>query len=395
MRISETIYLDHQASTPVDSRVLSAMLPSYRESFANPHSSDHAFGWKSAAAIDEAGANVAAMIGSDIDEIIFTSGATEANNLALLGLARHKLNGKRNRIIVCSIEHKCVLEAARYLKDNLNYCIELAPVDNRGIVDLDYLRETISDDVLLLSIGVVNCEIGSIQPIEEISKITQEYGTILHCDAAQAPIALSLSDYANFVDMLSLSAHKFYGPKGIGALYIRRDLKNQIEPLIFGGGQQDGLRSGTLPTPLIIGMGAAAKILSLPEEVDRRNALKECRDKFVIRLKDKLNFISVNGPSTELRHPGNANICFKGLDARQLLAMMQPVLAASMGSACSSGVIEPSYVLRSTGLTYDEANASIRFSLGHDTTKEDITDAVTIILETLDKMRDSSTLMTA
>jgi cysteine desulfurase len=386
MRIGSTIYLDHQASTPVDARVIEKMMPYNRDMFANPHSSGHALGWQAASAIDEAAFSIAQLIGCDQNEITFTSGATEANNLAIVGYSKFHLNGKRRRLLVSAIEHKCVLEAAYYLQEYQGFLVEEVPVDTLGLVDLEALRELLADDVLLVSIGAVNSEIGTIQPINEVANIVHEFGAVLHCDAAQAPLALGVANISKAADMVSLSAHKIYGPKGVGALFIRRELRAQIEPLVFGGGQQDGLRSGTLPTPLCVGFGCAAEYLQLPDTLQRIGEMQERRDKFVEYILTSPFVAMLNGPTTEVRHPGNANIRFSDIDARQLLGMLQPKIAASMGSACASGIPEPSYVLRSIGLSNEEAYSSIRFSLGLDTTDEDVTDSIDIISDALSRM---------
>jgi cysteine desulfurase len=388
MRIGSTIYLDHQASTPVDARVIEKMMPYNRDIFANPHSSGHVLGWQAASAIDEAAFAVAQLLGCDQNEITFTSGATEANNLALLGFSKFHLSGKRRRLLVTTIEHKCVLEAAYYLRDHHGYSLDEIPVDTLGFVDLEALRDLLADDVLLVSIGVVNSEIGTIQPISEIANIVHEFGAVLHCDAAQAPLALGVDNISEAADMVSLSAHKIYGPKGVGALFIRRELRAQIEPLIFGGGQQDGLRSGTLPTPLCVGFGCAAEILQIPDTIQRIGEMQERRNKFVECLLKSPYVAMLNGPAREERHPGNANIRFLDIDARQLLGMLQPKIAASMGSACASGIPEPSYVLRSIGLSNGEAYSSIRFSLGLGTTDEDVTNAIDIIVGALSRIEE-------
>jgi cysteine desulfurase len=395
MRVNKIIFLDHQASTPIDPAVVEQMAPYYEEDFANPHSSGHALGWRAAAAVEKAASNVADLIGADADEIVFTSGATEANNLALIGHARHHLGGGRRRIIVSPIEHKCVLEALCHLEDKHGFTVEFVPVDRNGLIDLDALKKSMSNDVLLVSIGAVNSEIGTIQSIEKISAITHEFGAIFHCDAAQAPLTGDITDYAQHTDMLSLSAHKFYGPKGIGALYIRRDLKREIEPLIFGGGQQDGLRSGTLPTPLCVGFGHASALRMLPDAIQKTDRLRALRNLFVDSLQRKSNPIDLNGPNLSERHPGNANIRFEGIDARLLLAALQPGISASMGSACASGIPEPSYVLRSIGLDNDGANSSIRFSLGFGTSEVDVADAVDLISSTLANLSNDIALAEA
>jgi cysteine desulfurase len=395
MRVNNTIFLDHQASTPTDESVLGEMAPYYREDFANPHSSGHALGWRAASAVERSASSVAKLVGGDRDEIVFTSGATEANNLALLGYAKHHSGGRRNRILVSPIEHKCVLEALRHLADRHGYVVEHLSVDSNGLVNLEAMEDTITNDVLMVSIGAVNSEIGTIQPLKAISAITQKFGCIFHCDGAQAPLTGDITNYSEYVDLLSLSAHKFYGPKGIGALYIRRELKSEIEPIIYGGGQQDGLRAGTLATPLCVGFGHAAELRMLPVASQQIEGLRALRNLFVERLQKASNLISLNGPSWGERHPGNANIRFKGIDARFLLSALQPKISASMGSACSSGIIEPSYVLRSIGLDNDEANSSIRFSLGLGTTDDDVIEAVEFICSTLVDLSDDISLAEA
>ena len=392
MRISETIYLDHQATTPVDQQVLDRMLPYFRDSFGNPHSADHTLGWKSSLAVEQAAAQVAALIGADPDEIIFTSGATEANNMALLGLARRvRPLSSRRRFILSEIEHKCVLAAGRAISDQQALPVEHLPVDREGRALLASLEDAL-DDVLAVSIMAVNNEIGTIQDMQKIYELVRNAGAIFHCDAAQAPISMNLRGIAEHVDLLSLSAHKMYGPKGIGALYVRRELQDRLEPLIYGGGQQNGLRSGTVPTALCVGMGAAAELLSSDDARQKRAFLRQRRDRFLKQLAGLPWSIRLNGPSGESRHPGNANICFEGFFAQDILQVLQPHLAASTGSACTSGIPEPSHVLKAIGLSPEDAVASIRFSLGFDTTDADIDDAVNLIDNALGKL--SSGLVT-
>lgn len=386
MKIGRTIYLDHQATTPVDQRVLTEMLPYYTDSFANPHSLDHSAGWDSARAVEKSAAQVARLVGADADEITFTSGATESNNLALLGLGRRAAGGKRNRILMSATEHKCVLAVGRVLAEQHGYAVEEIPVDHEGFVDVNTLEETIDDDVLIVSILVVNNEIGTIQSIENISRIVRRCGAIFHCDAAQAPIAMSIGSFAEHADILSLSGHKMYGPKGIGAVFIARGLQDRLEPLIYGGGQQNGLRSGTVPVPLCVGMGAAADLLTGENANEDRSRLRRRRDLLVKHLKDSNRPTSVNGPHGDARHPGNANICFAGFSAHDILGALQPHLAASTGSACTSGIPEPSHVLRAIGLDQDAAEASVRFSLGFGTTDDDVEEAVDLIEEVLERL---------
>ena len=387
MKISETIYLDHQATTPVDQQVLDRMLPYFRESFGNPHSADHTLGWNSSLAVEQAAVQVAGLIGADPDEIIFTSGATEANNMALLGLARRlRPRSRRRRFILSEIEHKCVLAAGRVISDQLGFPVDHLSVDREGHVLLETLESVLDDDVLAVSIMAVNNEIGTIQDIQKFSELVRKAGAIFHCDAAQAPISMDLRGIAERVDMLSLSAHKMYGPKGIGALYIRRELQDRLEPLIYGGGQQNGLRSGTVPTVLCVGMGAAAELLSGNEARQNRILLRKRRDRFLEKLSDLPWSIRLNGNTGESRHPGNTNICFEGFFAQDILQVLQPHLAASTGSACTSGIPEPSHVLKAIGLSPEDAEASIRFSLGFDTTDADIDDAVNMIDDALYKL---------
>lgn len=386
MKIEHTIYLDHQATTPVDPRVFSEMAPYFTESFGNPHSVDHVLGWESSRAVEAAAATIGDLIGADGDEIIFTSGATEANNLALLGVARRAAGGKRRRVLVATTEHKCVLAASRVVQQQLDYDVQYLPVDRQGFIDLSALEHHLSQDVLLVSVAVVNNEIGTIQDISAISRVVRESGALLHCDGAQAPCALDMRTMADAADLLSLSAHKIYGPKGIGALYIRRALHAQIEPLVYGGGQQGNLRSGTIPVPLCIGMAAAARMLCSPDAQNERERLRERTTLFIKRMQDLSWPVFLNGPDNVRRHPGNANLRFEGFEAEDILRTLQPHLAASTGSACTSGIPEPSHVLRAIGLSADQAESSIRFSLGRNTTDEDVDDAVVLVGDVLARL---------
>ena len=386
MKIGKTLYFDHQATTPVDARVLAAMTPYYAESFGNPHSSDHSLGWESASAVEKSAACVARLIGAEADEITFTSGATESNNMALLGLGRRAAGGKRRRILVSTIEHKCVLAAARVLCEQFGFAVEMIPVDAEGFVEVSALEETLDDAVLAVSIMAVNNEVGTMQDIERISELVRSYGAVFHCDAAQAPIAMNMKSMASHTDILSLSAHKMYGPKGIGAIYISRELQGEIEPLIYGGGQQNGLRSGTVPVPLCVGIGAASDIFAADAAEENRAQLCRRRDTFVEMLKRLPWPIALNGPQGQARHPGNANIRFAEFSAYDILSTLQPHLAASTGSACTSGIPEPSHVLRAIGLSGEEAESSIRFSLGFGTTDADLEEAVRLITEALTRL---------
>ena len=384
MNSTGTIYADYQATTPVDPRVLEKMLPYWGESFGNPHSNDHVVGWKAAEAVRESLTSVAELIGADTDEIIFTSGATEANNLALFGLARRAPESRR-RILVSAIEHKCVVAAARALEEREGFTVETIPVDRKGFVDLDVLEKMLDDSVLAASIMAVNNEVGTIQDLPEIAGLLARYGVVFHCDAAQAPCAMDTTHLAEYAGLVSLSGHKVYGPQGIGALYIRRDLHSGIEPLIYGGGQQNGLRSGTVPVPLCVGMSTAAEII-LAEGHRERPEVAELRDLFVSLLLDSGFPVGINGPVGSRRHPGNANLQFSSFAAQDILGSAQPRLAASTGAACTSGIPEPSHVLSAIGLSESEAESSVRFSFGRFTSGLEVREAATVVTTALQSL---------
>ncbi|TGG91817.1 cysteine desulfurase [Natronospirillum operosum] len=388
MRNKDLIYFDYQATTPVSDEVLRRMQPYFAESFANPHSSDHALGWHSATVVERSAQQIASFIGADGDEIIFTSGATESNNLAILGLAKRaaRMNSPRKRLLCSAIEHKCVLSAGRALEDQYGFTLDLIPVDQNGLIVPSELDRLLGEDVLLVSIMAVNNEVGSIQDITRLSEAIRGCGAVFHCDAAQAPIAIPLESLAAQVDMLSLSGHKMYGPKGIGCLYICRDLQDQIEPLIYGGGQQNGIRSGTLPTPLCVGFGAAAEYMSSPMASEKRAELRARRDRFVDMLVDLPWSGELYGGGLENRHPGNISFGFKGFDAQDVLGALQPNLAASTGSACTSGIAEPSHVLKAIGLSTEQAESAIRFSIGFETSDSAIDHAVELLDQALKRL---------
>ncbi|WP_421702162.1 cysteine desulfurase family protein [Aliiroseovarius sp.] len=381
------LYLDHQATTPIDTEVFARMSPYFAEFFGNPHSADHFKGWQADQAVELARNEVATLVGADPDEIIFTSGATEANNLALFGLARRAATNNRRRILLSPIEHKCVLASGRAIQEQLGFKIETLKVNSIGQIDLEHLVHSINDDVLVVSAMAVNNEIGTIQDIKRIGEIAGKYGALFHCDCAQAPCAMDTAQIATHTDLASLSGHKMYGPMGIGALYIRRDIQTSIEPLIFGGGQQNHLRSGTLPTPLCVGMGAASTLFGGDLAALERARQARLRDRFVQKL-TMLNYpVALNGPPLGgQRHPGNANIRFSGFSAQDILGALQPIVSASTGAACASGIPEPSHVLHAIGLDEQEAGSSIRFSLGRDTNEEIIDEAVFRIHEVLDEV---------
>lgn len=387
MRIGKTIYLDYQATTPVDPIVFEAMMPHFLTQFGNPHSSEHIMGWKADESVQTAKAKISGLIAADSDEIIFTSGATESNNLALFGLAGRS-SSKRNKVMLSSIEHKSVLAVASQLHKKFDVECLTIPVNHEGVVDTDFIADNLDDSVMVISIIGVNNEIGTIQALADIGELAHRHGVLFHCDAAQAPCAIDINVLDMNIDLLSLSAHKIYGPKGIGALYIKREHLDKIEPQIYGGGQQNTIRSGTLPVPLCVGFGKAAEIISGENSGYERKRIEMLRDRFVDSLVELEWQISSNGPESSLRHPGNANLMFKGFSAPDILSALQPDIAASTGSACTSGTTKPSYVLRATGLSDDEANSSIRFSFGRFTSESDIDDAVMKINETLSELNE-------
>ena len=363
------IYLDNQATTRVDPRVLEAMLPYFTEHFGNPHSTSHAYGRVAAEAIERARSEVAALIHADPREIVFTSGATEANNLAIKGAAHfaraHPHTEQiRDHIVALQTEHKCVLESCAELEQE-GFAVTYLPVEPDGLVSLAALEGALSDRTLLVSVMAAHNEIGVIQPLAEIGALCRARGVLFHTDAAQAFGKIPLDVEAMKIDLLSISGHKVYGPKGVGALYIRRRPRVRLLPLIDGGGQERGLRSGTLPTPLCVGLGRAAAVAGaeMAEEAER---LRRLRDGLLRNLVGRVPGLRVNG-DLERRLPGSLNVSFPEIPALTLIEAV-PSIAISTGSACTSASVEPSYVLRALGLPDALANASIRVGLGRFTT---------------------------
>ena len=372
------IYLDNQATTPIDPRVLDAMLPYFTEHFGNPHSDSHAYGHNAAAAVERARGAVARLIGADPREIVFTSGATEANNLALKGAARfaraHPSAGRppRDHIVTLATEHKCVLESVAALERE-GFATSVLPVEPDGRVSLDRVAAAFGERTLLVSVMAAHNEIGVIQPLAEIGALCRARGVLFHTDAAQAFGKIPLDVEAMRIDLMSISGHKIYGPKGIGALYVRRRPRVRLEPLIDGGGQERGLRSGTLPAPLCVGLGEAAALAAGAMEAEAAR-LKKMRDRLQQTLLRRVPGVHVNG-DREHRLPGNLNLSFPGLTALALIEAC-PSLAISTGSACTSAAVEPSYVLRALGLSEALANASIRLGLGRFTTEAEVDFAI-------------------
>ena len=358
------IYLDHQASTPVKPTVMDAMQPYFAQLYGNPHSDDHAAGWRAADAVDEAREQVADRIGCLPSEVTFTSGATESNNLAILGLGRG--GTRRRKIVVSAIEHKSVLAPAREMERN-GFELSIAPVSGSGEIDLGRLAELVDEDTLLVSAMVVNNEVGTLQPISEISTICHAKGAILHCDGAQAMSWLPIDVFEMGIDLLSVSGHKFGAPKGIGALYVRDDLRDDLIPLQFGGEQERGLRAGTLPTPLCVALGQACCLEPTSDEVSEWRERSDALFRGILRI-----FPDARRLGTKQGHPGNVCVRLPGKDAETLIANIQPQVAASRGSACTSGIPEPSHVLRALGMTATECAETLRFSTSPETAVEEI-----------------------
>ena len=365
---SRPVYLDNQATTPCDPRVLEAMLPWFTERFGNPHSAEHGMGREAEAGIDAARAAVAALLGADVREIVLTSGATEANNLAIKGAARHAaaMGDPRCRVITVATEHKCVLESVADLAAEGFEAVVL-PVGGDGLLDLDALAAALVVPTLLVSVMTVNNETGVVQDIAAIAGMAHAAGALFHTDAAQAVGKLPIDVGGMGVDLLSLSGHKLYGPKGIGALYVRRRPRVRLQPLFSGGGQERGLRSGTVPTPLAVGLGEACRLAGL-EMAEEGVRLLGLRDRLLAGLQGRVE-TRMNG-SVARRVPGNLNLVFPVLALDLMRAV--PELCVSTGSACSSTAVEPSYVLRAMGLDDDAAARTLRIGLGRFTSAADV-----------------------
>jgi cysteine desulfurase len=382
------IYMDYHATTPVDPRVVDAMLPYFTQHFGNPASRNHSFGWEAEEAVETARKQVADLIGANVKEIIFTSGATEANNLAIKGAAE-MYREKGNHIITCVTEHKAVIDTCKKLeKQGLR--VTYLPVQKDGRISLDELKAAISDKTILITIMTANNEIGVLQPIAEIGAIAKEKGILFHTDAVQAAGKVPFDVTQNKVDLASLSAHKLYGPKGVGALYVRRrNPRVLLAEQISGGGHERGMRSGTLNVPGIVGLGAAAA-LAKAEMATESLRLSTMRDRLNKKLHDNLDEIYING-STEHRLPHNLNISFAYVEGESLLMGINEV-AVSSGSACTSASLEPSYVLKALGAGDDLAHSSIRFGLGRWTTDEEVDYVVEKLTTVVRRLREMSPL---
>lgn len=380
------IYLDYSATTPVDPRVTAAMIPWLTERFGNPASRSHAFGWDAEAAVEEARENVAALVGADPREIIWTSGATESDNLAIKGAA-HFYRDKGRHLITVKTEHKAVLDTVRELERE-GYAATYLDVRENGLVDLDVFRAALRPDTSVVSVMLVNNEIGVIQPIEEIGAICRDKGIVFHVDAAQAAGKVDIDLKKLPVDLMSFSAHKTYGPKGIGALYVRRKPRIRLQAQMHGGGHERGLRSGTLPTHQIVGMGEAFR-LAREEMADELPRVRALRDRLLAGI-SAIEATYVNG-DLEHRAAHNLNVSFAYIEGESLMMAIKDI-AVSSGSACTSASLEPSYVLRALGREDELAHSSIRFTLGRFTTAEEIDYAVELLRAKVGKLRDLSPL---
>lgn len=383
------IYMDNHATTPVDPRVVEAMLPYFTTKFGNAASRNHSFGWEAEEAVDAARNQIAALVGGKSKEIIFTSGATESDNLAIKGVVEfYRENG--SHIITCVTEHKAVLDSCRALERQGKATVTYLPVDKYGMVDPNAVREAITDKTVLISIMYANNEIGTIHPIREIGKIAKEKGIIFHCDAVQAVGKIPVNVESDGIDLLAMSGHKVYGPKGVGALWVRsRGPRVRLTPIIDGGGHERGMRSGTLNVPGIVGFGKACEIAQA-EMAEEAVRLADLRNKLQAGLFERLDEIYLNGHPTE-RLPGNLNLSFAYVEGESLLMGISDV-AVSSGSACTSATLEPSYVIRALGINEELAHSSIRFGLGRFTTEAEVDYVTERITKEVRRLRDMSPL---
>ena len=383
------VYMDNHATTRVDPRVLEAMLPYFTEKFGNAASRNHSFGWEAEEAVDKARNQIAALIGATSKNIIFTSGATESDNLAIKGVVEF-YKEKGNHIITCVTEHKAVLDSCRAPERAGKATVTYLPVDKFGMVDPDAVRKAITDKTVLITIMWANNEIGTIHPIAEIGKIAKEKGIIFHTDAVQAIGKVPVDFEKAGVDLGSITAHKLYGPKGIGAIYVRsKGPRVRLTPMVDGGGHERGMRSGTLNVPGIVGLGAACELAgkTMPEESQR---LIQLRSQLQAGLFERLDEIYVNGHPTE-RLPGNLNVSFAYVEGESLLMGINDI-AVSSGSACTSATLEPSYVIRALGIDDELAHSSIRFGLGRFNTEEEVDYVTDRVSKEVKRLRDMSPL---
>ena len=387
------LYMDHHATTPVDARVLEAMLPHFGPEFGNASSRSHAFGWRAVEAVERARIQVAELVGAAIPgkEIVFTSGATESDNLAIKGVMRQGMaEGRGDHLITVRTEHKAVIDSARRMERE-GARVTWLDVDEAGLLDLDELRSALTDKTLLVSVMLANNETGCVQPIRAIGEIVRGHGALLHCDATQGLGRLPFAVDVDGVDLASFTAHKIYGPKGVGALYVRRSGAKRVRLMadLDGGGQERGMRSGTLNVPGIVGFGAACGLMSL-EGMAEAKAVAALRADLYSRLVEGLGEVWLNGPSFDQRLAGNLNVSFPYIDGESLILALQQRVAVSSGAACTSSSMEPSYVLRAMGLSKERADGSVRFGLGRGHTKEDVDAVATYTVEQVKRLRELS-----
>jgi cysteine desulfurase len=385
MTLRTPIYLDNQATTPVDPRVLDAMLPYFTERFGNAASKSHAFGWEAEAAVDTAREQIARLIGAAAKEIVITSGATESDNLALKGIAE-AYRDKGNHIVTCVTEHKAVLDSCKVLQKH-GFKVTYLPVRPDGAIDFARLRDSLTDKTILISLMAVNNEIGTIHPVQGIGRLAKERNILFHTDATQAVGKLPINVDAMGIDLLSLTAHKMYGPKGVGALYVRSKPRVKLTPLIDGGGHERGMRSGTLNVAGIVGLGKACEIAQkeMGAEGERLTALRE---RLKAGILSQLDEVYLNGHATE-RLPGNLNLSFAYIEGESLLMGLKEI-AVSTGSACTSASLEPSYVLKALGMGDELAYSAIRFGLGRFTTEEEINFTAGRVVDEVRRLREIS-----
>jgi len=382
------IYMDNHATTPVDPRVFEVMTPYFTGIFGNAASRNHSFGWQAEEAVDLGRKQVADLIGATSKEIVFTSGATESNNLALKGIAQMYAE-RGNHLITAATEHKCVLDTCKRLEKE-GFRVTYLPVQQNGLVDLDQLRAAITDKTILVSIMYANNEIGVVQPVKEIGKIAKERGVLFHSDATQAVGKIPVNVLQDNIDLMSLTAHKMYGPKGVGALYVRRrNPRVQLTAQMDGGGHERGMRSGTLNVPGIAGLGAACA-LAQKEMAEEAKKMAFLRDRLMHKLQNSLDEVYING-TMEHRLPNNLNMSFAYVEGESLLMGINDI-AVSSGSACTSATLEPSYVLKALGAGDDLAHSSIRFGLGRFNTEEEVDYVANKIIEVVKKLRELSPL---
>lgn len=381
------IYLDFQATTPTDPRALDAMLPYMLGKYGNPHSKTHTYGWETEEAVEEARKSIADLIGATPREIIFTSGATESNNMAIKGIGRF-YKGKKNHIITTQTEHKCVLDSCRAMEME-GYEITYLPVQSNGLIDLKLLESEMRPETAVVSVMGVNNEIGVVQPLKEIGEMCRARKIFFHSDIAQMAGKMSVDVNDLKIDCASLSSHKIYGPKGIGAIYVRRKPRLRMEAIISGGGQERGLRSGTLAPALCVGMGKAAKVCIEEMENDTR-WITHLADRLKTGIESKISDVVMNGDEIS-RYPGNLNYSFAYVEGESLLMALKNI-AVSSGSACTSASLEPSYVLRALGADDEMAHSSIRFGIGRFTTEEEIDQTIELLEKHVGRLRDMSPL---